>query len=444
MKDQPLHVKDRPLHVSEDRFKALIRELMDENPFAVRALLRIVTVTFTNSVSTLAVTLEERPRLLVNLDFVQEHCQTDAHVKALLCHEYLHVLLGHTERFSTMTPALNLALDCVINAILHRQLGADYSGFMSAYYAHESGLGRLLRPMTEAEERRFEAPAYSPVWGRAWCGVYAGKLVADDILALAKDLGNGSPVRGYLGNHEPRTGSLPPTITNALDAALRQMNGEGVWRAPGGTNPYEALVRASEEPLTRWRRTTFEALRECLLPDTRSRLKEACPNAYTLPLLNAGDRRGFVRSLWSPFLPEVTWVSSVDRPQGLANVYLDVSGSMMAEMPQIIALLHRLRFAIRQPFWAFSDVVARAQIVRGQLIAQTTGGTSMSCVLSHIQKTQPCAALILTDGYVETVDRALLAATGATRLRALVTRDGSAAELERAGIVYHQLERFPQ
>ena len=90
--------------MNADRFRAILAELIDENPFAIRAVLRILGVEFTAGVPTLAVTCEERPRLLVNLDFVGEHCRTDAEVKALLCHEFLHVLLRHTEERKPLHP----------------------------------------------------------------------------------------------------------------------------------------------------------------------------------------------------------------------------------------------------------------------------------------------------------------------------------------------------
>ena len=133
------------------RFRAILAELIDENPFAIRAVLRILGVEFTTEVPTLAVTCEERPRLLVNLDFVTEHCRSDAEVKALLCHEFLHVLLRHTEARKPFTPARHLALDAVINAIIHRQHGPEYTALMSRYYADTPGLGKLLRPMNDRE-----------------------------------------------------------------------------------------------------------------------------------------------------------------------------------------------------------------------------------------------------------------------------------------------------
>ena len=71
--------------MNAERFRHLLEELIDENPFAIRAALKVLEVCFTESVPTLAVTCEERPRLLVNLKFVSRHCRSDAKVKAVIC-----------------------------------------------------------------------------------------------------------------------------------------------------------------------------------------------------------------------------------------------------------------------------------------------------------------------------------------------------------------------
>lgn len=121
------------------RIHALIAELIDDNPFACRALLRIVSTEFTTDVTTAAVTCGGEPRLLLNPEFLERHCQTEAHVKAVICHEFLHVLLRHTEGRGPQSWAEHLALDAVINAIIHRTLGAEYSSFMSLFYARAQG-----------------------------------------------------------------------------------------------------------------------------------------------------------------------------------------------------------------------------------------------------------------------------------------------------------------
>jgi hypothetical protein len=133
----------------------------------------------------------------------------------------------------------------------------------------------------------------------------------------------------------------------------------------------------------------------------------------------------------------------VPRRIGSAQVYLDVSGSMWAEMPLLIALLSRLSVYVRRPFWAFSTEVAPANIEGGQLRTQTTGGTRLSCVLEHVAQTRPSAAIIVTDGVVERIQAKAIALTQPTRLHAVITHGGSPETIRSAGIPCTQLERLP-
>ena len=456
--------------------RALIGELIDENPFAIRALLKIVAIEFADAVPTLAVTCEDRPRLLINLAFVREHCTTPEHVKAVLCHEFLHVLLRHTTLRGPLTPARHLAFDAVINAIIHRQLGPAYSDLMTRYYAREAGLGRLLRPMTE-KERRWSDDVHlgagrgaPPSWWLTWQGLYAGTLLADDVEQLASEFmptrragpGSGSGVAGARGasEHEDASAAALPgpdrllgnhaddaepsdALTAALDRACRELNGGGIWREAGrGGDVYRTLVSERHAALADWKRRTLEVLRRHLAPAPGAPRIHA-PITARLPVLSPSDPRAFLRATWSPFLPEAAWAATAERPEGRAQIYLDVSGSMNAEMPLIVGLLGSLTRWIRRPFWAFSTVVAPAVIERGQLKAETSGGTSLACVLEHVARTRPACAVIVTDGYVESIARAQLATTKATRLHAIVTRDGNPAPLRAAGIPYSQLGRLP-
>ena len=454
--------------MTPQRFRMLLAELVDENPFAIRAVLKILQVEFSEHVPTLAVTREQRPRLLVNLRFVKKHCATDDHVKAVICHEFLHVILCHTEDKRPLTPARHLAFDAVINAIIHRTFGPSFSSMMGRYYAKADDTRRMLRPMNSKELRSSEKFwSTLPDWVRAWQSLYSGLLIADDIEQLAERLdkaagsvtqatagsfilvpGGLDSVDGYLGNHDDLGRPLPGELQNALEQSLREMNGSGVWRSPKlrgvGTNPYEALFVAKDEPMRRWRNRTLELLKRYLEPDRRSRAREDRPHEYIMPILSPRDRRAFLRSLWTPFIPEAAWSVTVLRSAATANVYLDVSGSMCAEMPQIIALLGRLSRHIRRPLWAFSNCVAPAVIKNGQLVVSTTGGTSMACVLEHLAQTRPATAIVITDGYIERLCPSLVKRVAGIRLHALVTRDGSPAELRRAAISYTQLEKVPQ
>ncbi len=447
------------------QFQNVYRELIEENPLAVRAVLKILAVEFTSHVETLSVTCDTRPRLLVNLEFVSDNCRTDAEVKGLLCHEFLHVLLRHTDRQAPRTTAEHLALDAVINAIIHRTLGPTASALMSRHYADARGPFRLLRPPTDTD--RENAPR--PWWRRpdravleAWSGLYEGRLVADDIRDLAETLlpkaGRGQD--RWLGKHDAaplggggRAPAAPTTpaedaLRDALDTALKSMNGGGVFRSPGGRGvgavAYTCLVRPADVGVARWLRETHAVLKRHLAPDSRSKAHSADSRRVVLPVLSPGDRRAALRAQWSPFLPDAHWNATAPGRRESAQVYLDVSGSMNAEMPHIVRLLGQLKRYIRNPFWAFSTSVAPARIEGGCLVADTTGGTSMKCVLEHIARTKPSAAVVVTDGYIEPLTRAAVAAASATRLHVIVTRDGKTEPFGRVGLPYSQLGRLPQ
>lgn len=446
--------------MTPDRFRTLLHELVDENPFAIRPFLKILDIRFTDRIPTLAVTCTDAPELLVNLAFLDEHCRGDVEVKAVILHEFLHVLLSHTEERDPASPAEHLAMDAVINALIHRQEGAAASGMMSRYYREAEGVLRILRP-----PRPGELPPKECDWktfDRAWAGLYSGSLMVDDIRELATQLepalkrvggfilirGSGLPGQSVLlGNHDDFPGSVPGRLSEALDAALRTMNGGGIWRSPWtrgvGADPYGTLVQMKDPGLLAWEARALKVLRNHLLPDTRSKASRFSQRDARLPVLSPKDRRAFIRASWSPFFPEAAWSAEHREPSGRAQVYLDVSGSMNAEMPLVIGLLNRLRSSIRMPFWAFSDRVVPATIRDGALQTETTGGTSMACVLDHIARTSPECAVVVTDGYIETLPANALERTRNTRIHVLVTRDGSASQLQRAGLACTQLQKLP-
>ena len=234
------------------------------------------------------------------------------------------------------------------------------------------------------------------------------------------------------------------------------MNGSGVWRLPRsrgvGANPYEALFLASDQPMRRWRNRTLELLKRHLEPHPSSRAREDAPHEYVLPVLSPRDRRAFVRSLWTPFIPEAAWSTTLPKRTGAANVYLDVWGSINAEMPYIIALLGRLSRYIRRPFWAFSDRVAPALIKDGKLVASTTGGrVDVQRFSEKLDESQASSSAAI-EGLRGTLDRV---ATSQRELLAKVENfnervsraegkefGGTSSVLARLELLNERLERF--
>ena len=311
------------MKIGEAQFRALVAELVDENPFACRALLQILGIEFTPAVPTLAVTCGKAPRLLVNLDFLRQHCAHETHVKAVICHEFLHVLLRHTERTSPLTPSEHLALDAVINAIIHRELGKDYSDFMRLFYANVTGAYRLLRPFDRDEGMRARGP---DALFFAWQGLYDGHAA-----------GRRHP-RPRQGPHDARARRAEGWLARRPRAARTHTRRRTRRRAHVGTCDRGAGTRAgvderrrhlalAEGPRHRghaptptrsaprkraWSAgaaQTWEVLRRHLLPDPRAPKTEDELAECRLPVLSPGDRRSFARALWSPLIPEAAWES---------------------------------------------------------------------------------------------------------------------------------------
>ncbi|MDI1242815.1 MAG: VWA domain-containing protein [bacterium] len=442
------------MRITRKHFNSILLELIDDNPIACRGILRVSRVVFTKAVPTMGITTTGSPKLCVNLDFVKKYCRTEAHVKAVIVHEFLHVLLNHTEKFKRVTPSLNLALDAVINAIIHRTLGAEYSGMMSSYYAKSKGNLRLLRPMDGGEEDDWKSNPEGNELFDIWASLYQGRLVADDLLDIAEIIGGpGEDELGlgdatYLGNHTETlqdVGNISPEVETALAETLSSIRGGEIWRNPinrgVGVNYGGLEISEADRSMQLWEREAVKVLTQCVTPD-RSSPAAAEAKEVTLPVLNEGDKRGFLRSLWSPFLPDMVWRSEKKVRRGTTQIYLDVSGSMNVEMDALVALIWRLRRHVRLPFWAFSDTVEPAEIRNGRLVTATTGGTSMDAVLRHVAETRPGKAVVITDGYIEECDRDLLRAVSSQDIRAIVSSDGSTDELERTGIPYSQLGRF--
>ena len=84
--------------------------------FEMETLCRLAGIVESRAIETAAVECRRHPRLLVNPDFVAEHCARDEHLFLLVMHELWHVILAHTRLYPRLTVAHNIAFDAVINA----------------------------------------------------------------------------------------------------------------------------------------------------------------------------------------------------------------------------------------------------------------------------------------------------------------------------------------
>jgi hypothetical protein len=399
-------------------------------------------------VPTAAVSCERRPVLRINPDFVRARCRTDEHLFMLVMHELHHVLLGHTRMFPRATPAHNLAFDAVINSLLALQHPARaYTSFFLDLYGSQTDALRLLAPPEGALIRDTSLAALHRL---LYDG--SGKTTSEEIfnrLAAApqSDAPTEGVVRHLLGSHDARGnpgdeddawGTAGP-LDREFVAAIRKIVER--WPKPEGTrngrSPADVLERDRAEQVPVGRQV-LTALRRALLAASirsrsiRRRGAGLVPGQVVLPDLR--DRRGAVlRASGNPPLLYDSRISSRRaRDEGQARVYMDVSGSMNDYLPYLYAALAQLRDLVQPEVGLFSTKVVTvplADFLRGRV--ETTGGTSVDCVLKDLLVVRPRRALLITDGYVGGVpkaDKVRLDRAG-VEVRALLTPDGWRTDL---------------
>jgi len=435
------------MRYNETQLRAILEQLVDDNPLACRALLGICRLELSTRIPTACVTLGEQPKLLVNPVFLDTHCPEEDDVRFILLHEFMHVLLRHTQRFTRMTPQLNLALDLVINPLLYRVLGEERCGVLQRYYGNSTGLARLLAPClnwygTSCIQRdplalfdRSGQPTarFSELHDTLWDTWQPCSL--EDVLELLADTA-GVPNELLLGDHDAfeRPQAMGNDLLKRLEREALPALAKHLPGLPG--SPQATQLWQSTE---RWKSGIVPILRRLLVPQgLKQHDPDGPPRTVELPWLSTTDRRAVLRSTWSAVMP----FSRHQQPtptNGGVHIYLDVSGSMDELLPPLIAVLNAHAAWIHPPLWAFSTKVHPATLRRGKLLTHSTGGTELACVYDHLKRTGARRALVITDGYVEKVRPP----EGCT-VEALITHDGYADNLSACGVRVTRLPVFPK
>ncbi|MDA0931297.1 MAG: hypothetical protein O3C32_07985 [Bacteroidetes bacterium] len=422
---------------NNERVLAVLADLISENPFACQALLSISTIQFNTETPTLSVSLQAKPVLSINPDFLAAHVETEEELKALFLHEFLHVLLNHTLRYSENSYLLNLALDAIINSIIHRCFGSQYSDFFRRFYGNQ-GPTVLLRPA-----ERDEIPA---LFLNTHKNIYLGNVAADDLHELL-DFLLGQSIEPHnwilIGNH---SSTQPVSEENKaiLDGILKRNNGVGIWskgKEPGEGNKLEHRYIQGRGPgIARWRAQVYMQLRAYLSPPMNS-LEHQSIRLKT-PIANALDRSAYFKWIQGRMLPMFEQQNKLDLKVPRALVYLDVSASMKPDLVLIIELLYALKSRIPMEIFTFSNAV-NLPIWKGKgLKVSTTQGTDLDCVIDHMNKHKSHRALIVTDGYLPSITNGLQLKY--ISLFFILSSTGSTHFVNKYEFPYHQLNALPE
>jgi len=424
---------------TENQVRYIVQDMASENALACRALFEISEVVFTAKVETMAVTLSKKPVLLINLDFCCRHLENENEVKAVLLHEFLHVLLLHTEKYSHTDPLFNIVLDAIINAIIYRYKGMTYAGFFVRFYKWEK-ITFLLR------SREYESPLEKE-WMDIHDGIYKGNYCADDLYELLDYLRKKAGSENYddvflLGDHsEPLISS---EMKKVLDGIMQKMDGTLIWNNPVSRGAGEKLSIEDEQvrkyKTRKWQHATMTILEKCLFPDRRMKTADTS-REVVMPVLSSSDRRAMARFKYSGMVPFSKNESIVNVAREQAVVYLDVSGSMSEEIDDLISLLHFFRAQIRMPLYVFSGEVAEATFKNGRLVYGTCYGTRIEPVFEHIRKNRIRKSLVVSDGYVEKITPGMTLGLVKGNIHVLISSGGNPEAFEQAGITWSQLDK---
>jgi len=404
----------------------------------LEAFLRLVEIRETTEIPTAAVTTGATSRLLLNPKFIKKYCANDEHLFLLVMHELWHVLFAHTRLSTRPTVAENIAFDAIINAELTKQFRAiQYRGFFEAINPSDSFPGRLLRaPEGWPDYPRYngEGPkgtldilsrlypssekyAYSPTYGEL-VSLIEGWTGYEEFVRLVGE-SNGSEGPVVLGDHTGANEGRDPMADTMVRSVLSEVTKS--WPTPGGGL---GLDSSSRDDANQWiiapskvqfsiEQTMELVLRRACRPARRGdpkRERVLRARAVQTPIPVARDRQRLARKrlgvyslLWNG---EVEERRIVNGSPGTALVYLDVSGSMDAELPRLIIPLRKFVERGLATTWQFSTIVeplSLDELQSGKVT--TTGGTAVSSVLEHALSQEGISSVVIvSDGFVEETD----------------------------------------
>lgn len=434
---------------TNNQLKHIVADLAQDDAMACRALLEISTIEFTDAVDTMAVSLKAHPTLYINKSFCNKHLHSEMDVKTVLLHEFLHVILGHTNQYTSSNPLLNIATDAIINAIIHRQYGYTFSSFFDRFYT-QNDIGQLLRPNGEEIVSSWYTRSDVKSLTDLHAVIYNGDICADDLNELLNYLAQHTTndmMKGIflLGNHNVAE-TMSAENKALLDGIIKRMNGTHIWRE------YQQSIKALSDKreqtnrkvkVSEWRYHTKRLLEKCFLKS-----KEATQinfnNYMLLPVLSSSDRRAFSKMLSFPFIPMSQHPIATVEPIHKATVFLDVSGSMNREIEALTSLLYSFKHAINLPLLVFSDDVYQAQFKNNKLVYQTTGGTSIECVFNYIRTHKIEKSLIVTDGYIEEITKKMLKDIQPAKHQFLLSQNSDHLLIAKHRFPFYTLPKLPK
>ncbi|MEO8577854.1 MAG: hypothetical protein ABI556_14185, partial [Gemmatimonadales bacterium] len=442
-----------PRPISADALVAKIVDLASTRVFALESLISVSSVQWSSEISTACIECAARPRLLLNPEFVEKHCNTPERLATLVLHELSHVSMGHTRLYPRGGNAHNVAFDAIINRdlSLHFARTGDaepYTSLFTSYYGESRQPEFVLRPPPgwpelpvwdasvgcDEDLRSIHRRLYDPALldprnkqpslltygeiisalertasGRAAESKHAGGKSPNDAPDISTRLLGGHGISDAeraadSGGRDSRIANALPKLVSEVSVLAEHSKGAG----SGGKIETLTLDRVQKE--RRLELALAVLLKKSFLRQSSGSKRWLEERVPAISVDRSRDRRAGVRHVMSRRLgiPQPLLFNSEStrlRPAPCAApIYLDVSGSMNGLLERLYAALRPLRRQLLPEMFAFSTVVtpiSKADFDAGTI--RTTGGTSLQPVIDHViessRRSGTRVAVVLTDGY---------------------------------------------
>ena len=408
--------------------RELIHQVMNSVPamhFGADALLRLISIEETTSVPTACVSCGEYSTLKINPVFCSEYANTKEKMTMLILHEMHHIVLGHTRLFARATPLDNLVFDAVINAMLCQAYPDPAStALFRDLYDDNHPLYCFLRPasgwsptgfaVTPPVLRKFPelAALHRRLYKNGCTYSELREALCNSGLVIEVDM------KVLIGGHDDDANERDERNLQSVAPALASVIQKVVGKWPASVMlPKSLLDDLFETHKVKVPQTKQDSLRS-LIRKVSQNGKKGNLRRRNLSLMSIQspiprcDRRGMVlraiggRQIMHSHQIEHRKIT----PSGeRVHVYMDVSGSMTKLIPPLYGAIRDCSDCVFPKVHLFSTIVSDVTLKEfAQGKVNSTGGTDISCVVRHMQQTKVKRAVIVTDGYVGTVNAAEL------------------------------------
>lgn len=402
-------------------------------PYGLERLLSLLDIVETDSIPTAAIPIGSSiPKILINPQFVQEHCQDDLCLGALILHELHHLLLGHTRIFRRVTSLHNIAFDAIINGMICRQ-EPKYKLLFQNLYAETTFPECILRPpscfpnpyvphpdLPSDVQKIIKELYYTNI--NSFYDVF--ELISQYITLIKIDttlLGNHQKdIRGFEQHDDPtlfeairsivEEWPLPPVPIKGR--SLSQHLVKKSFRYEEVDTPEKTIVRAIMRLIPKegekhgMGHGMIDKPTQQVWPNFRDRKSFAMMQSGIRPLLFSGT---------TPHKEKLTPVS----------LYLDVSGSMHPYIEDVSNAVISCAQFLSEDIFLFSTKIVPINIHefrKGNY--DTTNGTDIDVVARHIHENGIRTAVILTDGFVGPVPSPYQQSCKDASIQVILTQDG--------------------